>query len=78
MGYIDYEPARPRPAEDCVVYLDHAATTPMLPEALAAMTEELASWAIPRPCTTPAAAPAAWWRSRGSRSLRCSAPGPVR
>jgi cysteine desulfurase len=41
MGYIDYEPARPRPAEDCVVYLDHAATTPMLPEALAAMTEEL-------------------------------------
>jgi cysteine desulfurase len=41
MGYIDYAPARPRPAEDCVVYLDHAATTPMLPEALAAMTEEL-------------------------------------
>ena len=26
----------------CPVYLDHAATTPMLPEALAAMTEELA------------------------------------
>src|SRR5215468_5419881 len=25
-----------------LVYLDHAATTPMLPEALAAMTEELA------------------------------------
>src|ERR1700689_5719872 len=25
-----------------VVYLDHAATTPMLPEAIAAMTEELA------------------------------------
>ncbi len=41
MGYIDYVSARPRPAEDCVVYLDHAATTPMLPEALAAMTEEL-------------------------------------
>jgi cysteine desulfurase len=41
MGYIDYEAARPRPAEECVVYLDHAATTPMLPEALAAMTEEL-------------------------------------
>ena len=41
MGYIDYAAARPRPAEDCVVYLDHAATTPMLPEALAAMTEEL-------------------------------------
>jgi len=30
-----------RPAEDCLVYLDHAATTPMLPAALAAMTEEL-------------------------------------
>jgi cysteine sulfinate desulfinase/cysteine desulfurase-like protein len=41
MGYIDYAAARPRPAEDCVVYLDHAATTPMLAEALAAMTEEL-------------------------------------
>jgi cysteine desulfurase len=41
MGHIDYAAARPRPAEDCVVYLDHAATTPMLPEALAAMTEEL-------------------------------------
>src|SRR5262247_2700418 len=35
-----------RPADRAVagslVYLDHAATTPMLPEALAAMTEELA------------------------------------
>src|SRR5260370_14484808 len=35
-----------RPADRVVsgslVYLDHAATTPMLPEALAAMTEELA------------------------------------
>ena len=41
MGYIDYAAARPRPAEDCVVYLDHAATTPMLPEAQAAITEEL-------------------------------------
>ncbi len=41
MGYIDYAAASPRPAEDCVVYLDHAATTPMLPEALTAMTEEL-------------------------------------
>ena len=27
---------------ESVVYLDHAATTPMLPEAIAAMTEELA------------------------------------
>jgi cysteine desulfurase len=31
-----------RQAQECVVYLDHAATTPMLPEAIAAMTEELA------------------------------------
>jgi cysteine desulfurase len=31
-----------RPAPSRQVYLDHAATTPMLPEALAAMTEELA------------------------------------
>src|SRR6266516_7780569 len=31
-----------RSAQERVVYLDHAATTPMLPEALAAMTEELA------------------------------------
>jgi cysteine desulfurase len=50
MRYIDsaggYTQARlaqsqARPAEDCLVYLDHAATTPMLPAALAAMTEEL-------------------------------------
>jgi cysteine desulfurase len=34
---------RPRPAPpSSLVYLDHAATTPMLPEALEAMTEELA------------------------------------
>ena len=31
-----------RSAPESVVYLDHAATTPMLPEAIAAMTEELA------------------------------------
>jgi cysteine desulfurase len=42
MRHIDSEDARPRTAQDCVVYLDHAATTPMLPAALAAMTEELA------------------------------------
>jgi cysteine sulfinate desulfinase/cysteine desulfurase-like protein len=41
MGYLDYAAERPRLAEDCVVYLDHAATTPMLPEALDAMTDEL-------------------------------------
>ncbi len=34
---------RPLPyVRDTVVYLDHAATTPMLPDAIAAMTEELA------------------------------------
>ena len=30
-----------------VIYLDHAATTPMLPEAIAAMTEELAQLGNP-------------------------------
>jgi cysteine desulfurase len=42
MRHIDSRGARPPSAQDCVVYLDHAATTPMLPAALAAMTEELA------------------------------------
>ncbi len=41
MGYVDSAGRRPRPAPGCVAYLDHAATTPLLPEALAAMTEEL-------------------------------------
>jgi cysteine desulfurase len=36
-----------RPAPGRSVYLDHAATTPMLPEALAAMTEELAQLGNP-------------------------------
>jgi cysteine sulfinate desulfinase/cysteine desulfurase-like protein len=35
------------PAPGLQVYLDHAATTPMLPEALAAMTEELAQLGNP-------------------------------
>jgi cysteine desulfurase len=34
-------------SESPVVYLDHAATTPMLPEAIAAMTEELAQLGNP-------------------------------
>ncbi len=42
MRYIDSASGRPRSAPDCVVYLDHAATTSMLPAAIAAMTEELA------------------------------------
>ena len=41
MGYVDSAGRRPRPAPGCVAYLDHAATAPLLPEALAAMTEEL-------------------------------------
>jgi len=41
MGYLDAGGRRPRPPAS-PVYLDHAATTPMLPEALDAMTEELA------------------------------------
>jgi cysteine desulfurase len=36
-----------RPAPGRQVYLDHAATTPMLPESLAAMTEELAQLGNP-------------------------------
>src|ERR1022692_4230707 len=42
MRYIDSAGGRLRSAQDCVVYLDHAATTPMLPAAIAALTEELA------------------------------------
>ncbi|HEY9242731.1 MAG TPA: cysteine desulfurase family protein [Streptosporangiaceae bacterium] len=41
MGYMDSAGGRPGQAPDHVVYLDHAATTPLLPEALSAMTEEL-------------------------------------
>jgi cysteine desulfurase len=48
MANIDRADGRPRPGQEArpdpgsAVYLDHAATTPMLPEALAAMTDELA------------------------------------
>jgi cysteine desulfurase len=43
MRYLDGAPdGAAAPAEPGVVYLDHAATTPLLPEALDAMTEELA------------------------------------
>jgi len=47
MGYSDNTGGRPRQAPECVVYLDHAATTPLLPEALSAMTEELAQQGNP-------------------------------
>jgi cysteine sulfinate desulfinase/cysteine desulfurase-like protein len=46
MGHLDDADGRPQPAaqpeQGSPVYLDHAATTPMLAEALAAMTDELA------------------------------------
>jgi cysteine desulfurase len=45
MGYLDADGARR--ALDSPVYLDHAATTPMVPEALEAMTEELAQFGNP-------------------------------
>ena len=47
MGYVNSAGGRPRPAPGCLAYLDHAATTPLLPEALAAMTEELAQLGNP-------------------------------
>jgi cysteine desulfurase len=42
MGYSGSEGGSPGQAQDCLVYLDHAATTPMLGEAIAVMTDELA------------------------------------
>jgi cysteine desulfurase len=45
MGYLDAVGGRRAPASP--VYLDHAATTPMLPEAIEAMTEELAELGNP-------------------------------
>ena len=45
MGYLDADGGRRALASP--VYLDHAATTPMLPEAIEAMTEELAELGNP-------------------------------
>lgn len=42
MGYLDSVARSPEAALGCPVYLDHAATTPLLPEVLETMTEELA------------------------------------
>src|SRR5579859_969749 len=43
MGYLDgAAEGAAASAEPAIVYLDHAATTPLIPEALGAMTEELA------------------------------------
>jgi len=52
MGYHDADggrraPVHPRRPPATPVYLDHAATTPMLPEAIDAMTEELAQFGNP-------------------------------
>jgi cysteine desulfurase len=47
MGYHDAGGGRRAPVPVSPVYLDHAATTPMLPEALDAMTEELAQLGNP-------------------------------
>src|SRR5438876_12021323 len=41
MGYSGNEDESPGQRQDCRVYLDHAATTPMLAEAIAVMTAEL-------------------------------------
>jgi cysteine desulfurase len=41
MGNLDAGRGGPAPGPASPVYLDHAATTPMLPEAIDAMTEEL-------------------------------------
>jgi cysteine desulfurase len=47
MGYLDAGDRSRAPAPASPFYLDHAATTPMLPEALDAMTEELAQLGNP-------------------------------
>jgi cysteine desulfurase len=47
MGYSGTEGESPGRQQDCLVYLDHAATTPMLGEAIAAMTAELAELGNP-------------------------------
>jgi cysteine sulfinate desulfinase/cysteine desulfurase-like protein len=47
MGHLDAGGGRRALAPASPIYLDHAATTPMLPEALDAMTEELAQFGNP-------------------------------
>ncbi len=42
MGYLDSVTGAPEPAPGCLAYLDHAATTPLMPEVLDTMAEELA------------------------------------
>ncbi len=47
MGYSGSKGESPGQRQDCLVYLDHAATTPMIGEAIAAMTAELADLGNP-------------------------------
>ena len=42
MGYLDGGTGSLAPASGCLAYLDHAATTPLLPEVLDTMAAELA------------------------------------
>jgi cysteine desulfurase len=42
MGYLDGETGATAPGSGCLAYLDHAATTPLLPEVLDTMAAELA------------------------------------
>ena len=42
MSYLGSAGGSPEQAQGFGVYLDHAATTPMLPDAIAVMTRELA------------------------------------
>ncbi len=66
--------ARPR-----TVYLDHAATTPMVPEAVEAMTAAARDRRQPLvPARLGAARPAAWSRRPARPSRRPSAPAPAR
>ena len=42
MGYLDGGTGAAAPGSGCLAYLDHAATTPLLPEVLDTMAAELA------------------------------------
>ena len=66
---------RTRERRTGTTYLDHAATTPMLPEAVAVMAEALRAPATPRRCTPRAAGRAGSSRSPASGSPRRSARG---
>ena len=65
-GYDPVQRPEARVAPVSAVYLDHAATTPMLPAALAAMTEELSQLGNPSSLHNAAGGLAGWWRSHGN------------